>query len=160
MLKNKNNQFGWNSVFYNDGLSNNEFSHIFDDVNIFVNKLTNSKYPPRNIKYIDTNDSIEYIIEMALAGFNKADIKVIRNGTRIEVTGNKDQQQNTPQSKVVIIENGISEKSFKQTFELNTGVDGVDAFNISSKFENGLLTIKINKQKKPVTQKSTEINID
>ncbi len=97
---------------------------------------------------------------MALAGFNKADIKVIRNGTRIEVTGNKDQQQNTPQSKVVIIENGISEKSFKQTFELNTGVDGVDAFNISSKFENGLLTIKINKQKKPVTQKSTEINID
>lgn len=158
MLKTKNNPCVWPNVY--GSLLNDELSNIFDDVNIFVNKLTNSKYPPRNIKYFDNDDSIEYVIEMALAGFNKADIKVIRNGKYIEVTGNKDQLQNTQQSKVVIIENGISEKSFKQTFELNTGVDSVDAFNISSKFENGLLTIKINKQKKTVTQNSTEINID
>lgn len=135
---------------------------LFDVADILLGSVSGSKYPPRNVKCTKYVDRIEHTIELALAGFKKADIKIIRDGKYLEITGSKDVPVNTSVENIekpFIIENGISFKSFKQRFELNTGVDSVNDFNISSKFEDGLLTIKIVKK---ITQKATttEINID
>jgi HSP20 family molecular chaperone IbpA len=124
--------------------------------------ITPNKYPPRNIKQYKFDDRIEHIVEFALAGFKKSEIKVTKNGKFIEVAGSKTPvpDENTPlRNAPIVMENGISFKNFNHRFELNTMVDSVSDYQISSKFEDGLLTVKI---VKAITQKqaATEINID
>ena len=104
---------------------------LFDVADILLGSVSGSKYPPRNIKCTKYVDRIEHTIELALAGFKKADIKIIRDGKYLEITGSKD-------------------------VPVNTSVENIEKPFI---IENGLLTIKIVKKITQKTT-TTEINID
>lgn len=141
----------------------NNINGLMDVTDILIGSMTQfNKYPPRNIKQYKFDDRIEHIIEFALAGFKKSEIKVVRNGKFIEVSGSKiaEQDENpTSRNMTKVLENGISFKNFNHRFELNTLVDSASDYQISSKFEDGLLTIKIVKRITP-KQTPTEINIE
>lgn len=157
----RNKKCGWTDSFQSNIFEIvNNVNGIIDVTDMLLGiASSSSKYPPRNIKQYKFNDRVEHIIEFALAGFKKSEIKVTKNGKFIEVSGSKTPVSTNGEKSPFVMENGISFKSFNQRFELNTLVDSVSDYQISSKFEDGLLTIKIVKAITP-KQSATEINID
>ena len=97
--------------------------------------LDNSNsYPPYNISKLDDNN---YIIEMALAGFNKDKIELeLANG---ELTV-KSKKKNNAEKDINVIHQGISLRSFVRKFTLS---DEIIVKNAEMK--DGMLTIKLEK---------------
>lgn len=100
-------------------------------------------YPPYNIRKID---SLNYVVEMAIAGFGKADINIeYADNTMTVKSIKKDKTEDKD-----ILHKGISQRSFIRSFALADDMVVKDA-----KLENGLLSIHIEKivpeEKKPKT---------
>lgn len=80
----------------------------------------------------------DYVIEIAMAGYKKEDIKVAQSGSTLTVTATRNEEN---EEETEYIYRGISfRKNSKQTFALQKG-----AKVKSVKYENGLLTIVINR---------------
>ncbi len=95
---------------------------------------TNSNgFPPYNI--IKTNE-YNYIIEMALAGFSKKDIKVETVDGELTVKSTK--TDNNTNNKTETVHKGISYRNFIRKFTLSD-----DIFVKSADMENGMLLIKL-----------------
>jgi molecular chaperone IbpA len=85
-------------------------------------------YPPYNIKQISDK---KYVIEMAVAGFTKADIEVTLDGNKLVVKGAaKESEQDQYLFK------GISERPFTREFKLNDKIEIENA-----ELANGMLKI-------------------
>ena len=80
----------------------------FKDLEKLMNTSTN--YPPYNLKQIGEDS---YLIEIALAGFNKEDITVKQEKNVLVITG-----ENKSDSSTGYIHKGIGGRNFTRTFSL------------------------------------------
>ena len=107
----------------------NLFDRLFD-----MDLESSSSYPPYNISKIDDNN---YIIEMALAGFNKDDIEIELADSELTVRSKKREDSNKD---VNLIHQGISHRSFNRKFTLSEEILVKNA-----EMKNGMLIIKLEK---------------
>ena len=107
------------------------FDSLFD--RLFDMDLDSSNsYPPYNISKVDENN---YVIEMALAGFGKADLEIeLTNGELTIKSKKRDESEKNNN----LIHQGISQRSFVRKFTLS---DEILVKNAEMK--DGMLTIKL-----------------
>lgn len=86
-------------------------------------------YPPYNIKQVSDK---KYVIEMAVAGFSKADIEVTLDGNKLVVKGAA--KENELDASYLF--KGISERPFTREFKLNDKIEIENA-----ELANGMLKI-------------------
>ena len=107
----------------------NLFDRLFD-----MDLESSNSYPPYNISKIDDNN---YVIEMALAGFNKDDIEIELADSELTVKSKKREISNKD---VNLIHQGISHRSFNRKFTLSEEILVKNA-----EMKNGMLIIKLEK---------------
>ena len=107
----------------------NLFDRLFD-----IDLESSNSYPPYNISKVDDNN---YIIEMALAGFNKDDIEIELADSELTVRSKKREDLNKD---VNLIHQGISHRSFNRKFTLSEEILVKNA-----EMKNGMLIIKLEK---------------
>ena len=107
----------------------NLFDRLFD-----IDLESSSSYPPYNISKVDDNN---YIIEMALAGFNKDDIEIELADSELTVRSKKREDSNKD---VNLIHQGISHRSFNRKFTLSEEILVKNA-----EMKNGMLIVKLEK---------------
>ena len=107
----------------------NMFDRLFD-----IDLESSNSYPPYNIRKVDDNN---YIIEMALAGFNKDDIEIEIADSELTVRSKKREDSNKD---VNLIHQGISHRSFNRKFTLSEEILVKNA-----EMKNGMLIIKLEK---------------
>ena len=126
------------------------FSIGFDDMfDQFENMLGNgnltmqSNYPPYNIKKVG---DFKYVIELAVAGFGKADIEIKLADGILSVKSDKDSDSEEEE----VLHRGISYRKFERKFTLAD-----DIVIESAKLKDGLLSIELEQivpeDKKPRT---------
>ena len=119
------------------------FDDLFDHFNNQLEIKQTVSYPPYNINRID---DLKYQIEMALAGFSKADIdiKYADNQLTIKSVDSEDKEEKET------LHRGISKRKFSRTFTLaeDMKVNGAE-------LKDGMLLIELEKivpeEKKPRT---------
>ena len=107
----------------------NLFDRLFD-----MDLESSSTYPPYNISKVDDNN---YIIEMALAGFNRDDIEIELADSELTVRSKK--RENSTKD-VNLIHQGISHRSFNRKFTLSEEILVKNA-----EMKDGMLIIKLQK---------------
>ena len=107
----------------------NLFDRLFD-----IDLESSNSYPPYNISKVDNNN---YVIEMALAGFNKDDIEIELSDGELTVRSKKREDSNKD---VNLIHQGISHRSFNRKFTLSEEILVKNA-----EMKNGMLIIKLEK---------------
>ena len=103
----------------------------FKDLEKLMNTSTN--YPPYNLKQVGEDS---YVIEIALAGFNKEDITVKQEKNVLTITG-----ENKSDGNDGYIHKGIGGRSFTRTFSLAEYVEVDHAMML-----NGLLIVYLTKR--------------
>lgn len=109
------------------------FDSLFDRLFDMDVENTNS-YPPYNISKIDENN---YVIEMALAGFNKSNIELELTNSELTV---KSKKKDNSEKDANLIHQGISQRSFVRKFTLS---DEIIVKNAEMK--DGMLIINLEK---------------
>jgi molecular chaperone IbpA len=115
------------------------FTHLYPSVvgfdrllDTFDTMLTEkpTTFPPHNIVKVDDNN---YLVELAVAGFNESEItiEVLKNTLTIKGEKNLDDTRN-------YLHRGIGTRSFKKTVTLADTVQ-VDGASL----DNGVLTVKL-----------------
>ena len=106
------------------------FDHIFDQLEN-IHKHAKDHYPPHNVV---KNDDYNYVVEMAVAGFNKEHIDIEVNDGVLHITGDRPSRRD--QTKYV--HKGISAKNWKKSFRLSeyTEVTGAD-------LQDGILAVNL-----------------
>ena len=96
---------------------------------VFNLQQTQSNYPPYNLIEVSSSESL---LELALAGFKKEDVKVYTQDGKLFVEG----QREDTESETTYVHRGMAQRSFTRTWTLaeDTEVRSVE-------FEDGLLTI-------------------
>ena len=104
-----------------------------DYLDRFFNETRTENYPPYNIVQVN---NVETRLEVALAGFKKAEVKVYTEFGKLVVEGNKEQKDDKDE----LVYRGLAQRSFKRTWGItdDTEVQKVD-------FEDGLLTVTVGK---------------
>ena len=105
-----------------------------------------NKYPPHNVY----KDGDNYVVEIALAGWEEDDISVIVENLELTIKGEKQDSDRTARHMAY---KGISTKNFSKKFVLAPHYVVTDAT-----FKNGLLTIEV-KHLLPEELKPREIKI-
>ena len=105
-----------------------------------------NKYPPHNVY----KDGANYVVEIALAGWEEDDISVIVENLELTIKGEKQDSDRTARHMAY---KGISTKNFSKKFVLAPHYVVTDAM-----FKNGLLTIEV-KHFLPEELKPREIKI-
>lgn len=103
-------------------------------------------YPPYNIRKVDDN---KYVIELAVAGFNKSELEITLDGDKLVVKGSASESSESD-----YLFKGIGLRDFTRTFALNDQVEvkGAGMFN-------GMLRIALERII-PDHKKSRNIDID
>ena len=105
---------------------------------------THTNYPPYNLV---RESSVDFRLEIALAGYKKEDIEVTTEWNKLSVEVKK-----VGDTDAEYLHQGLAKRAFTRSWTLS---DDVEVKDVS--FENGLLTIKLNRvipehQKKKVYQ--------
>lgn len=110
------------------------FDSIFNAMDSMLEpvKKAQSNWPPYNVI---KNDDGSYAIELAVAGFGKADIDVTVEGNKMTVRGNSSSSDSN------YIYKGIADRSFERTFTLADSV-----VVKSGEVVNGMLKIMLDAQ--------------
>lgn len=103
-------------------------------------------YPPFNIRKIKDN---QYVIEVALAGFDKSNVEVTVEGNKLIVKGNTGGEESASTGTYEF--RGIANRAFTRTFPL---LDNLEVK--TAEFANGLLTINL----ESLAQVSKALKID
>ena len=122
------------------------FDNLFDDFDrmLSFNSASINHYPPYNIRKVNDTD---YVIELAVAGFGKKDIKVKSQENTLTISSAKDEQDVLKKDESVL-HRGISKRSFTRSFTVaeDVVVKGAD-------LKDGLLSVKLERiipdEKKP-----------
>ena len=130
------------------------FSVGFDG---FFNRLTNmdiaqSGYPPYNIRKIN---ELQYVVELALAGFSKSDIEVeLTDGTltvrSVTAKGDDggDNNEKSSNNEIGFVHQGIAKRSFSRQFNLSD-----DIIVKNADLKDGMLIVNLERvipdEKKP-----------
>lgn len=107
------------------------FDRFFEDIERVSN--INDNFPPYNV--IKSSDD-SYLIELAVAGFNKDELNIEYKDSILTVTGD-----NTTRQELDFVHKGISERSFKRSWTLGDYVK-VKTANVV----NGLLVISLERE--------------
>ena len=122
--------------FMNFPLMSVGFDNIFKNRDQFRVSSNLETYPPYNLIKLD---EYTYIIEMAIAGFNKEDIKITYEPGSLTIES--DGQEIEPdEPDLVYLHKGIAMRKIIKKFTLSDTVVVVD-----SKLEEGMLTINLKK---------------
>lgn len=121
------------------------FDRIFND---FENRYqhSSSNYPPYNIGKLGDD---EFVIEIAVAGFEKDEINIQVDQDQLSILGKKKE----PQKEVQYLHRGLAARDFERTFTLEAHMIVGEA-----EITNGILTIKVTRQI-PESLKPRVINI-
>ena len=95
---------------------------------------TTTNYPPYNLIHVN---NVESVLEIALAGFSKKELKVYTEYGKLIVEGEKESNRETSSE---YVHQGLAPRSFQRSWGISddTEVQKVD-------FEDGLLTITVGK---------------
>ena len=104
-----------------------------DYLNRFWEDTTTSNYPPYNLIQLNNHESK---LEIALAGFKKNEIKVYTEFGKLYVQGKKEESENVGE----FVHKGLAQRSFQRVWTVSD-----DTKVGSVKFEDGLLTVGLNK---------------
>lgn len=128
-MNNTFSKYTWNDFTpYGVGLDT-----VFDRLELLTHTQRSNNYPPYNIV---KNDSSNYEIEIALAGFKAEEIEVSTEQNVLRVASKVERRD----SERVYLHKGLSKRSFTNTWQL------ADDVRISSvDFVDGLLTISLEK---------------
>ena len=129
-----------------DEFARKDFPEIFQHFG--AEPFGKAAYPKVNVI---TNDEA-VVIEAELAGYKKDEIDIeVKEGV-LTISGGTS-QLNEQTDKVVYLLRELKRSSFSRSFKLG---DQLDASEVNAKFDNGLLTITIQKlQKEPESKKVT-----
>ena len=94
---------------------------------------TTTNYPPYNLIHVN---NVESVLEIALAGFNKKELKVYTEYGKLIIEGQKE----TKETKSEYVHQGLAQRSFTREWTLS---DDVEVGDVS--FKDGLLTVKLGK---------------
>ena len=133
------------SVFPTPFPYTSDIKDVFDEVSkILINGGRSSLFPPHNI----VQEKDEYVIELALAGYNRDEIKIELTKNILTVKAEK-----TEQSDRKYIYQGLSSKKFSKVFTLADDVEVKEA-----SLNDGLLRIYL-RTLEPEVIKIKEIEI-
>ena len=104
-----------------------------DYLNRFWDMDTTSNYPPYNL--IQVNNVLSRL-ELALAGFKKQEVKVYTEFGKLYVEGEKEVKETDGE----FLHKGLAQRSFQRVWTVSD-----DTKVGSVKFEDGLLTVELNK---------------
>ena len=128
------NTFAWD--LFNDPF----FIGFQPNVTTWTNVTSQNNYPPYNVI---KQDEDTYMVELALAGFDKSDLSISVDNGNLIVKGDKESKDD-----VTFTHKGIATRSFTRSFALGEYMEVTDA-----EFENGMLSITIERiipeEKKP-----------
>ena len=129
-----------------DEMTRTNFPELFDHLG--VEPFGKAAYPKVNV--MSNDDSV--IIEAELAGYKKDEIDIeVKDGV-LTISGGASQYSEQT-DKVVYLLRELKRSSFSRSFKLG---DQLDASDVDAKFNNGLLTITIQKlTKEPESKKVT-----
>ena len=94
---------------------------------------TATNYPPYNLIHVN---NVESVLEIALAGFSKKEIKVYTEYGKLIVEGSKE----TKETGSEYVHQGLAQRSFTREWALS---DDVEVREVQ--FKDGLLTVKLGK---------------
>jgi molecular chaperone IbpA len=119
------------------------FDNIINELDALLNAQTPaSTFPPHNIIKVD---EYQYIVELAIAGFNKQEVTITLKDALLEIKGQKN-----PEEEVQYLHKGIGTRSFIKTIKLADTVEVRGA-----EFKDGILRIALEnvvpESKKPRT---------
>ena len=120
------------------------FDNIFDQLST-LSDFDIPNYPPYNIKKIDKEN---YQLEMALAGFTKADVIVEVKENTLSIYGSKEKELQED-----LMHKGISDRSFTKRFQLHKHII-VD----NAELKDGLLKVSYHRDI-PEAEKPKQIKI-
>ena len=122
------------------------FDGLFNRLNTM--DIAQSGYPPYNIRKI--ND-LQYVVELALAGFSKSDIEVeVTEGTLTirSTTAKDDGADNDENNEIGFVHRGIAKRTFSRAFQLSD-----DIIVQSADLQDGMLIVNLERvipdEKKP-----------
>ena len=96
-------------------------------------------YPPYNVaRLVTENQSDQYEITLAVAGFTEDDITIVEENRVLKVSGKSAVLDHTDGVEVEFLHKGIAGRNFSRVFRLAEHVRVVDA-----KLKNGILTIRL-----------------
>ena len=100
---------------------------------VFDFQESQSNYPPYNLIQLNNHEST---LEIALAGFKKDELKVFTEFGNLYVEGEKEESENVGE----FVHKGLAQRSFQRVWTVSD-----DTKVGSVKFEDGLLTVQLNK---------------
>ena len=104
-----------------------------DYLNRFWEDTTTSNYPPYNLIQLNNHESK---LEIALAGFKKDELQVYTEFGKLYVKGRKEESEEDG----TFVHKGLAQRSFERVWTVTD-----DTKVGSVKFEDGLLTVDLNK---------------
>ena len=104
-----------------------------DYLDRFFSVSTQTNYPPYNLIQLNNHESK---LEIALAGFKKDELKVYTEFGKLHVEGKKEE----PKVDGEFVHKGLAQRSFERVWTVSD-----DTKVGSVKFEDGLLTVELNK---------------
>jgi molecular chaperone IbpA len=110
------------SPLYNSTLG---FEQLFGEVEQMLastpNNNTQTSFPPHNIVKVD---EYHYVVELAVAGYNKSEIDIKVDDGHLIIKGNKDEQsKNVDLSDIEYLHRGIGLRSFTKTVKIADTVE-------------------------------------
>ena len=123
----------------------------FDQHFTTLNKITNASAPPfpKYNVYKKSEDSEEYYVDFAVAGYTEDDLNIRSEGQELTVVGKIEDRDN-----YIYQHQGIAKRSFRKVLYLEDNVYVEDA-----KLQNGILSIRL-KRVIPEEHKPKEIKIN
>ena len=94
---------------------------------------TATNYPPYNLIHVN---NVESVLEIALAGFSKKELKVYTEYGKLIIEGQKE----TKETESEYVHQGLAQRSFNRAWQLSDDVKVRDV-----EFKDGLLTVKLGK---------------
>ena len=122
------------------------FESILKEVEDLLASPVNQSFPPHNIIKVD---DYQYIVELAIAGFNKQEVTITLKDSVLEIKG----QKNPEDPEVQYLHKGIGTRSFIKTIKLADTVEvrGAD-------FKDGILRVAL-ENVVPESKKPRQIEI-
>ena len=99
----------------------------------FNSDFPQSNYPPYNLVQLNNHESK---LEMALAGFKKDEVKVYTEFGKLYIQGKKEESEVDG----TFVHKGLAQRSFQRVWTIT---DDTEVGSV--KFEDGLLTVELNK---------------
>jgi molecular chaperone IbpA len=135
-------------MFYNATPYTVGYESLIEKINA-ISSQSLQTFPKYNLYRKDEN-SEEYYVDLALAGYSKSELKITTQNQYLIIEGSKEKQEEN----YFYQHQGIASRSFKKTIMLEEHV-----FVAEAKFKNGVLSIML-KREVPEERKQKTIAIN